>query len=249
MCTLSFLPLKNSYIAAMNRDEQRTRVAALPPAIHEGAGLPTLYPQEPDGGTWIGGTARGKLLALLNWYSKEPARLGQKQRSRGEIIPAILAEATTESTDRTLRQLSLVGLFPFRLFGFFPLEQAIHEWCWDTRALETKSYEWGRHHWFSSSCSDTKAAIWRGAACERAWREDPGDPAAWLRKRHASHDPEPGPFSICVHREDAATVSYTEVQWDDRGLQMRYHAGNPCQAEATFAMTYLPALLESSKPR
>ena len=31
----------------------------------------------------------------------------------------------------------------------------------------------------------------------------------WLRRLHRSHLPERGPFSICMHRSDAATVSYT----------------------------------------
>ena len=249
MCTLSFLPAKNGYVAAMNRDEQRTRPAALPPIIGEGGGFPVLYPREPGGGTWIGANARGNLLALLNWYSEEPSQPGPKNRSRGEIIPAILDEATAESADPTLRQLSLAGLFPFRLFGFFPGERAIYEWRWDTQTLIVKSHDWRRHHWFSSSWSDEKAARQRGAACERAWREGPSDPAAWLRKVHASHDPEAGPFSICVHREDATTVSYTEVYCDRRDLQMRYQAGNPCQVEADFTMAYLPALSASSNTR
>ena len=35
---------------------------------------------------------------------------------------------------------------------------------------------------------------------------------AWMRRLHRSHVPAPGPFSICVHREDARTVSYTEIE-------------------------------------
>jgi hypothetical protein len=249
VCTLSFLPAKDGYLAAMNRDEQRARPAALPPTIRKNAAFPVLYPQEPGGGTWIGANARGNLLALLNWYAKEPGQIGQKKRSRGEIIPAIVAEGTAESTRCALQQVSLAGLFPFRLFGFFPAERLIHEWRWDTQALVVKCYSWRRHHWFSSSCSDQKAAAQRGAACQQAGREDLGDLEAWLRKLHASHHPEPGPFSLCVHRKDTATVSYTEVRYDERGLQMRYQAGNPCQTVAGFTTAYLPALPASSNTR
>jgi hypothetical protein len=43
-----------------------------------------------------------------------------------------------------------------------------------------------------------------------------------------------GSFSICVHRPDAATVSYTETFFTGGKLSMRYHAGHPCQALGRF---------------
>ena len=246
MCTLSFLPAKYGYAAAMNRDEQRSRAPALAPVIRRSMGCPVVYPQEPGGGTWIGGDSRGNLLALLNWYSMEPAKLGAKVRSRGEIIPAILGKETAEGTDLALRAVALAGLFPFRLFGFFPEERLIHEWRWDTQVLSAAPYAWGRHHWFSSSWSDDLAAVQRGMACERAWQRGSSDPRTWLRELHASHEPAPGAFSVCVHREDAASVSYTELHWGREGLEMCYLSGNPCQPAPTFHTTHLPTLLASS---
>jgi len=37
------------------------------------------------------------------------------------------------------------------------------------------------------------------------------------------------PFSTCMHRADASTVSYTEISFSPREAVMRYHAGAPCQ--------------------
>jgi hypothetical protein len=48
------------------------------------------------------------------------------------------------------------------------------------------------------------------------------------------HSPVRGSFSICVHRPDAATVSYTEVAFTGGELTMRYHAGHPCHALGRF---------------
>jgi hypothetical protein len=36
--------------------------------------------------------------------------------------------------------------------------------------------------------------------------------------------------SICVHRDDAGTLSYTEVQCDAERVSMGYSPGYPCQA-------------------
>ena len=249
MCTLSFLPEKDGYVAAMNRDEQRSRGAALPPAIHQMGDLALLYPQEAGGGTWIGGNSRGNLLALINWYAVETRGFGEKSRSRGEIIPQMLQETLLEATSDALKHFDFAGIHPFRLFGFFPEERQIREWRWDAKALAVKFHEWSRRHWFSSSWSDERAEAERGSACERTWREDLTDPAAWLRELHASHIPEPGPFSICVHRQDAATISYTEVRWDRGQLQMGYLAGNPCQAThspRTYILQAVPGLAQPS---
>jgi hypothetical protein len=46
------------------------------------------------------------------------------------------------------------------------------------------------------------------------------------------HVPETGPFSTCMHRADAATVSYTEVVVSSRQAMMRHHAGAPCENTA-----------------
>lgn len=242
MCTLSFLPEKGGYVAAMNRDEQRTRAAALPPAIRQAGDVSLLYPREPGGGTWIGANSHGNLLALLNWYSMEKKKLGEKCRSRGELIPAHLHEPDAESTKLALQQSDFNGTDPFRLFGFFPAERLILEWRWDAYKLTTRFHEWGRHHWFSSSWSDERAEIERGNSFERTWREDLRDRSGWLRRLHASHIPEPGPYSICVHREDAATVSYTEVRCGRRELQMRYSPGNACQSAHSPGTWSIPAM-------
>jgi hypothetical protein len=240
MCTLSFLPGNDGYMAAMNRDELRVRPAALPPAIPKAGGLSLVYPRESGGGTWIGANSRGVFFALLNWYSMEAANLGEKRKSRGEIIPHLLQTLDGPSAERALHRLDLTGVYPFRLFGFFPAEREIREWCWDTRCLAAETPAWRRQHWFSSSRSDRLAAAQRGAACNNAWNRDPLDPAAWLRTLHASHIPEPGPFSICVHRQDAATVSYTEVEWRRGYLQMRYLSGNPCETAKVLDTWKLP---------
>ncbi len=246
MCTLSFLPENGGYLAAMNRDELKKRPIAFPPSVHPSPGSSLIYPQESGGGTWIGGNSRGTLLALLNWHAMENGTIEPKSKSRGEIIPLVLPEVNSESANHALSKLNLAGFHPFRLVGFFSEERQIREWCWDVRHLATKSHDWGRHHWFSSSRSDAQAERERGDACERIWGGDPANPADWLRQLHASHVPEPGPFSICVHREDAATVSYTEVQFRRGELQMRYLGGNPCQASEPLAVWTLPGTAERS---
>jgi hypothetical protein len=100
--------------------------------------------------------------------------------------------------------------------------------------LRRQSWEWEPRHWFSSGVSDTRATQIRGAFCAAAWRDPESGSLEWLRRLHVSHAPEMGPFSICVHRDDAASISYTEAVFDGRRLNLRYHSGQPCQAPERF---------------
>ena len=65
------------------------------------------------------------------------------------------------------------------------------------------------------------------------------DLVRWVRNLHQSHDPVPGPFSICVHREEAATVSYTEVRCSGQRISMSYRGGSPCLTDLFDSETSL----------
>jgi len=228
MCTLTFVPTASGYLAGMNRDELLTRPAALPPEIREREGTTIVYPRESSGGTWIACNNRGNLLAVLNWNEIDITSLGEKRRTRGLVIPHLIAEEHSFSTGSCLKRLTLDGVFPFRLIGVFQNERKIIEWRWDGTGIQRLGWAWARKHWFSSSLSDTCAAAERGRVCEVAALDPAAVTAAWLRSLHRSHDPEPGPYSVCVHRQDASTVSYTEVHCGRSSITMRYLSGSPC---------------------
>jgi hypothetical protein len=130
--------------------------------------------------------------------------------------------------------MDLRDIFPFRLVGFFPAEHIVSQWNWDGAQLESFHLPWRARHWFSSGISDELAREVRGMACAEAWKMHDAGSLIWLRELHASHAPEQGSFSICMHRQDAATVSYTEILGAPEILMMRYRTGPPCQAKQQF---------------
>ena len=232
MCTLTFIPKSNGYLLGMNRDERLTRELALAPVAITTASLPAVYPRESGGGTWIGSNAAGITFALLNQNPGPQASV--KERSRGEIIPALMESPHFSEAMRRFQQTDLRRLLPFVLVGIFPAEQIISQCQWDGNELKFLRIGWDVRHWFSSGVSDEMARKVRGSTCYEAWRRRDAGSAEWLRGLHASHSPVRGSFSICVHRPDAATVSYTEVAYGGGNLTMRYHAGHPCQALGRF---------------
>lgn len=228
MCTLSFIPGKDGYIAAMNRDELLTRPLALSPEVFTLGDVETIYPREPMGGTWIACNDRGVLLALLNWHEIDAPPSAERQRTRGSVIPALISATDSTEAEARFGRFHLAGLLPFRLIGIFPHKRNVNEWSWDGQRSRSTQIGWSRGHWFSSGFSEPEARSQRGHVCEEAARATLTWDKEWLRELHRSHASAAGPFSVCVHRPDAATVSYTEVHCAPATISMSYTAGNPC---------------------
>ncbi len=232
MCTLSFVAKANGYLIGMNRDERLTRQLALPPQVTGAGTLEAVYPREDGSGTWIAANALGISFALLN--RNAPPTGVSKLRSRGEVIPALLESPGMRDANAKMERMDLRGILPFRLIGVFPGEAALAQWNWDSHKLQRFKLPWQARHWFSSGISDELAREVRGLTCSQAWRHRNAGSADWLRGLHASHAPTLGSFSVCMHRPDAASVSYTEIIHESTQLTMRYHAGQPCQSPGRF---------------
>jgi hypothetical protein len=190
-------------------------------------GRTLLYPQEPGGGTWIGTNQAGLTLALINWYAK-PELKNVKLVSRGEIIPSLLALPHVQQIKDGFSELPLKRINPFRLMTIFPLARMLQEWRWDGGSLEVVNFRWKRRHWFSSGYDEPVAERIRSQTIRRAARQASVGSLPWMRRLHRSHHPERGPFSICMHRTDAQTVSYTEIVMHRSQTVMTHWAGAPC---------------------
>ncbi len=236
MCTISFVPKPRGFYLAMNRDEKFTRSTALPPAIVDLADRRAIFPREPEGGTWIAANDAGVCLALINWHRIECEPVGS-MISRGPVVRKLAGKSSIREIAAALAALPLNRLRPFRLIAIIPSEQRVTEWRWDRNRLFAHKRAWERRHWFSSGLDEPKAELERGRVCDYAQRQRSIGSLSWLRRLHRSHSPERGPFSICMHRPDAATVSYTEVAVSKRRATMRYKSGPCCSNKAMATKT------------
>ncbi|MGA7213665.1 MAG: NRDE family protein, partial [Terrimicrobiaceae bacterium] len=214
-----------------NRDERLSRGSALPPETRAREGLAMLYPREPSGGTWVGVNSAGMAFSLINWHSQPDCARGSPV-SRGEVVRALLSARSVKRAASLLRQLPLKRMNPFRLMVASLSGHSLVEWRSDGDSLEPLALPWRRHHWFSSGLDEAKANQVRRAICARV----PGDSLDLqvLRKLHRSHAPKAGAFSICMHRSDACTVSYTEIDVQGPVASMYYIAGSPCSQSPRF---------------
>lgn len=227
MCTVTFIAQRNGYCLGMNRDEKLTRVAGRSPTRKRIDGRAVLSPSEPSGGTWIALNDSGASLALINWYSVTN-RVDGSALSRGEVVKTVGAADSAECADSKLSELPLNRINPFRLIGIFPAFGEIVEWRWNLKRLARRKAPWKTQQWISSGFDEPAAQRARGREFRHALDRTSAPNQSWLRKLHCSHAPSVGPFSTCMHRSDAATVSYTEITVSSRTATIRYHAGSPC---------------------
>jgi len=229
MCTLSVITRNRDYLFAMNRDERIVRGPGTLPEIHEINGTAAMYPGDGARGTWIAANQDGIALALLNW--NDVARnciAGARTPSRGRVIPALIDSRSLSHLHEELGISNFEGMLPFRLVGVFPSEREIWEWRWDSTQLVSAAHVWQPRHWFSSSLSDKQAESLRGRACRDALHELDAGSVPWLRTLHRSHAGGPGPFSLCVHRDDVKTLSYSEVIVTAGHIRMEHLPSSPC---------------------
>jgi Transport and Golgi organisation 2 len=250
MCTVSFLPKPRGFYLAMNRDEKRDRCAAIAPAVVQLENRRAIFPSEPTGGTWISANDAGICLALINWHRIQ-CEPNKDIASRGLVVRELAGKSTVDEIQGKIATLPLCKLRPFRLIALVPSEKRVIEYRWNLERLVIGDRDWRPQHWFSSGFDERRAERVRAKVCAStvASGDDPGNETtsadinaaghslSWLRKLHRSHAPKRGPFSICMHRPDAITVSYTEVAVSRQRATMRYKSGPACSNGANVTRT------------
>lgn len=237
MCTVSFLPTQSGFALAMNRDEKKSRVAGEKPRRKRTGRFLALHPAEPYGGTWIGVNHRGMALALINWHAQPVNR--NACVSRGIVVPHLLAADNPKRVTALFASLPLARINPFRLIAVSLRQRSLCEWRWDGNCLGLSQRAWARSHWFSSGIDEAGVAKARAKIAARTLGT-----LLHLRRMHRSHRPERGAFSVCMHRDDAETVSYTEILAGPLGAQMRHAQGALCKerVSAPSFLSFLGAL-------
>jgi hypothetical protein len=242
VCTLSWIPLPDGYAVAMNRDERRTRAPALPPAQVDAGGVPALMPIDGDaGGTWISVNDRGHTLALLNRWDESPHDPGTPLVSRGLLVRDLAGLPGAGAVRTAIAGLPLTRYRPFTLvsvgLGGPPL---LFEW----NGQELSHAEVAEPGLVRTSSGSDQVGVERSrGALFRAASEAPGGlTPEVLVTLHRSHLPGKGPLSICMHRDEAVTVSFSLVTVSERQVLFRYVAGSPCETEG-FTESFLPLRL------
>ncbi len=246
MCTASWLIGPDGYDLLFNRDELRNRPLALPPRRGERQGMRYLAPVDPQGGgTWIAVNQAGLCLFLLN---RRPDREPHAPQASRGLIPLALIDSTgVEEVGRRAAALDLARYRPFTL-GVIALGAPGTPgtpgtpggpptvFAWTGEALETAV---ATPPLVSSSVGDESLFAERRATY-------PIGPLNQLLAYQRSHGSGKSAASVCMHREDAQTVSFSRVRVSAAQVRLGYAPGSPCE-RAPMRWFGLPRLAASSR--
>jgi len=219
MCTISWLADKGGLEVWFNRDESVSRQSALPPSIHAGDRR-FIAPVDPEGGgTWLGVTEDGHVLALLNHYQEQ--RINHTpRRSRGTIIWRLAGAA-----DRAAAWLGihdqLDGYAPFHLVEIGTEEVTVKTWNGREMIQETEAQNMGMLT--TSSWDFPRVRQLRERAFLRIMRElgtEAGDP---LERYHEGEgDGGDSHGSVLMDRGERRTVSQQKVMIESGQVSFAY---------------------------
>src|SRR5690349_18724866 len=127
MCTVSFIPVRDSFFITSNRDERLTRKKALAPVAYKQGENYLVYPKDADaGGTWIVMKENGDCAVLLNGAFLPHVSRPPYHNSRGLVLLDIING--TRPSQRFVK-FSLDNIEPFTLILFEG--GSLYEFRWD----------------------------------------------------------------------------------------------------------------------
>ncbi|KJZ14676.1 hypothetical protein TW85_08045 [Marinomonas sp. S3726] len=228
MCTLSWLKTNTGYEVFFNRDEQRTRlIASLPERYKTASGNQYIMPTDRNsGGSWIGVTDSGVGICLLNFYQGITPKT--ELISRGLLVKDLLALSKADKVLDHIKHLNCQHYAPFTLVIFIPDQAHPISVCWDGIQLTDLIIE---SPYTSSGVEFPQVSQARQETFRQYFQ---GRTACidQLKSYHASHYPEKSKWSVCMHREDACTVSFSHMSIQEFSSSFHYIDGSPCEQNA-----------------
>jgi len=238
MCTLSWSYYDNShYEVYFNRDEQRTRLAAIEPQGFVIDDVNCVMPiDSAGGGSWISTNQHAVTICLLNYYQ---GRVPQGTlTSRGVVVKKLASSDSTRAVRAGLLEMDLTSFAPFTLVSFdLDGSKQVNAWTWDGQKLE---------HSIISAPVVSSAKHYQQA---RRYRIDLYEKLRLTTKVkklgtrfHMSFDNDHPHLSPLMARDDARTVSFTSVSACADHQKMYYqsidnNSGVDFEIEKTCLMT------------
>jgi hypothetical protein len=237
MCTVTVVPGREAIRLACNRDELRSRPAALPPRIERFGPRLAILPVDPtSGGTWVAVNDAGLALTLLNVNSRTAFAGSQVvPLSRGNIIPALLHADTPLAASSALA-LDAAQYAPFRLV-LVNWREAVEVHSDGARIRLVWRTVLTSPQLFTSSGLGDQAVEGPRRRLFGEFFDRPGDRFAQQEAFHRHRWPDRPHLSVCMDRQDARTVSHTVVSLGPDRLTLAYHPDAPDRPAETLTLT------------
>lgn len=246
MCTLTWISSADGYTVFCNRDEMRTRALAIPPALHLRQGVRCIFPIDPDsGGSWIGANEHGLTACLLNG-DESRCDANRLFSSRGTLLTAVIASRTPMIALYRLAGQRLGDFRPFRLALFAPAKPVLLV-SWDGQTLDT-SVSMSEQPLTSSTIEVELVQQQRRERYLRLIAAGAHDDAGAHMAYHADHGDGASGRTVCMHRPDAQTVSFSRVRVTSASVDFLYLPGPPCRTRSRTSVLLARPVAGAGQP-
>jgi hypothetical protein len=235
MCTVTWVRSNDGYELLCNRDERHSRLPGTAPLQQAQSGVRYIAPVDGNhGGSWIAVNHFRLSFCLLNrnvtpGSSKDEMKV---YRSRGLLLFDLVDSPTLMEVRERVSSSCLEKYEPFTLLALVPDAPALLL-DWSGRQLSHHFIDESSMLLVSSSYDQRGAEIERRRLFDKMKSERGESDTEWLHTFHASHLPYRGPYSPCMHREDASTVSHSCVRVARDRIELSYFSGAPCEQKAS----------------
>jgi len=233
VCTLTWFVKATGYELFFNRDERKSRSRAIAPKKFQQKTIHYLSPIDTDaGGTWIATNHFGITVCLLNYYQYEHKDLNQNWISRGELVKDF---ASTSNLRQATEDFEALDLSHYRAFRLFMIDNkgSNRLFVWNGNQLHIE--ENINTAKTSSSVNTQEVKVSRYGLYHDLCLSDSTSSKDFINF-HASHLPNKSAQSVCMHREDANTVSFSHIDVSAGTASFSYADGPPCTAKLQQAI-------------
>jgi Transport and Golgi organisation 2 len=231
MCTVTWLRSNSGYELLCNRDERHTRLPGVAPLQRTQSGVRYIAPMDGNhGGSWMAVNHFRISFCLLNRYITPSSSKDEKKayRSRGLLTFDLVDSPSLMEVRERVSGSCLEQYEPFTLLALEPDAPALLL-DWSGSRLFHQFNDENIMLLVSSSYDQRGAEIARRELFNRMRSERGESYAEWIHNFHASHLPYRGPYSPCMHRDDASTVSFSSVRVAGNRIEFSYFLGAPCE--------------------
>ncbi|MES1160265.1 MAG: NRDE family protein [Bacteroidota bacterium] len=220
MCTVTYIPVKNTTFITSNRDEQRGRPPALAPECYQGKTGRLLYPKDSAaGGTWFVVHENGTVGVLLNGACQKYTPQPPYRMSRGLIL---LELVDSPNVMDNFKNLNLNNIEPFTLIL---LEAGgLYEGRWDGSKTTARPLDASQPHIWSSVTLYDPPVIHQRKRWFEEWLQDYPNPdrenVGQFHRFSGDGDPH---NDVLMNRDNKMlTVSITSLQLTAGHARMSY---------------------------
>ncbi len=221
MCTVTYIPLKDTVLLTSSRDEKAWRKQAICPKVYNVGDSLLLFPKDPDaGGTWIAANDSGATGILLNGAFVKHTPAPPYVKSRGLVLLDVMQQ---DDPFAYFEEVELGGIEPFTLIIF--AGKQLNECRWDGSRKHVTLKDADQPYIWSSATLYDDAVVERRDAWFRNWLvNNPVRTAENIMNFHLFGGDGDRYNDLRMNRDGIVyTVSITGVEIHDDQTVMRHH--------------------------